>query len=181
MAGEILAAQIAERSLAVIQIPVTELRHPTSGIPIIAAETADAFNFDLTTNVLLLQGEVTGAETETSAGMFQYTLPPNYVAGGDVKLRLKVNNLGAGTQTSCTITVTAYESDGNGGVGGNLGPGDDTHAAKENWYTKDFVINASGLVPGDTLNIVISVTNIATGAALVWTCDEVSMLVDIQG
>ena len=46
----------------------------------------------------------------------------------------------------------------------------------------DTAAQNTGLVAGDTLNIVITVANIEDGTnTLVWTCDEVAMLLDIQG
>ena len=184
MAGEFLAAQITERSLAVHKIPVYKFRQ-ADGTALTDTEAAGGFNLDLDSgNILLLQGEIANGapESETSVGTFQFTLPPNYVSGGGIQVRLKVNNIGPGTQTSCTLTIKAYKSDGNGGVGSNLGPGDQTHALKANWYTKDFVIDESGLVAGNTLNIELTVINIESATAnLVWTCDEVAMLLDIQG
>jgi hypothetical protein len=158
-----------------------QVRGPT-GLAITATELAGGFNFNVAANVLLLQGEVTISETEASVGMFQFTLPPNYIPGGAVTFRAKAANIGGGTQTSCTITVTAYLASGNGAVGSNLGPAAQTHAAKTTWYTKDFVITPTGLVPGDVLNVVISVANIeSAGTQLVWTVDKIAMLVDVQG
>lgn len=181
MPGEFLAAQITERSLAVHKIPVYKFRQ-TNGDPLTNVEAGGGFNLDLDSNILLLEGEITNNETETSVGTFQFTLPPNYVAGGGIQVQLKVSNIGPGTQTSCTLTIKAYKSDGNGAVGSNLGPSDRTHAAKTTWYLKDFPITATGLVAGDTLNIELTVVNIESAVAnLVWTCDEVAMLLDIQG
>ena len=184
MAGEILAAQMTERALAVFKQNILDMRDPT-GLTITGGETAGTMNFDLTGNVLLLQGEVANGapDSETSVFTFQYTLPPNYMDGGDISLRLVCNNVGLGTQTSCTITVTAYLSDGNGAVGGNLESGGaQTHALIATWYEKIFPITATGLVAGDTLNISVEVVNIESASTdLVWTCDEVAMLLDVQG
>ena len=184
MAGELLAAQMTERSLAVHKIPVYKFRQ-ADGTALPATEAAGGFNLDLDGgNIRLLQGEVANGlpDSETSVGTWQFTLPPNYVAGGDIQVRLKCANIGAGTQTSCTLTIKAYKSDGNGVVGSNLGPSDQTHSVKTTWYTKDFVITPTGLVAGDTLNIELTVVNIESASGnLVWTCDEVAMLLDIQG
>lgn len=165
--------------LAEYPIAPYNVRGPT-GLAITATELAGGFNFNLASNVLILQGEVTISETEASVGNFQFVLPKEYVSGGAIKFRVKAANIGAGTQTSCTITVTAYKSDGNGAVGSNLGPAAQTHAAKTTWYTKDFIITATGLVAGDVLNIVLSVSNIeSAGSQLVWTAEGLSMLLDV--
>jgi hypothetical protein len=165
--------------LAEYPIAPYNVRGPT-GLAITATELAGGFNFNLASNVLLLQGEVTNNETEASVGNFQFVLPKEYVAGGAIKFRVKAANLGAGTQTSCTITVTAYKSDGNGAVGSNLGPAAQTHAAKTTWYTKDFIITATGLAAGDALNIVLTVSNIESASSnLVWTAEGLSMLLDV--
>ena len=182
MAGEILAAQMTERALTVHQIPPTRIRQ-ADGSAITGTEVGGGMNFDLTTNVLLLQGEVANNETETSVFTFQHTLPPRYMAAGDISLRLICNNLGAGTQTSCTITATAHLSNRNGAAGANLVTGGaQTHANKAEWFEKVFPITATGLVAGNTLNISVDVTNISGAVSdLVWTCDEVAMLLDLQG
>ena len=183
MAGEILAAQMTERALAIHKIPVTQMC-AVDGEAITATDLPGGANFNLAANVLTLLGDEATGGTETTVFTFQYTLPPNYMAAGGCQLRLKCNNIGgAGGQTSCTITVTAYESDGNGVVGGNLESGGaQTHANKAEWFTKDFPMTATNLVAGDTLNISVSVVNIEDGSGtLNWTCDEVAMLLDIQG
>jgi len=183
VAGTLTRADLTEEALAVYGLPATAVKQVT-GIPLSASESAGTFNLDITSDVWLIQGEIANNETETSEGAFQFVLPPEYVSGGDVTVRIKNRMvLGAGTDNGSTLDVEVFEQDGNGAVGADLCTTTAvTYAGASAWQTTDFVVTGSGLVAGDILNIVIT-TNVVESASsdIHAELDGLALLLDIKG
>lgn len=184
-AGQIGRSELVEDALAVYGVPVGDLRQ-TTGIGLAASETAGNFNVSVSGNVIVAQGEITDNETETSVVQFTFTLPPEYVAAGDVRVRLPVSlvKTAAAVDNASSIDCSAYKQ-ANGAVGADLvSTAAQTFAATDTWYNKDFVIDASGLVAGDRLNIVVTaaiVDSEAGGGTLRLNLGEPKMLIDVKG
>lgn len=104
------AAGLAEDALADHGIPLTDWVGPT-GLVLTASETAGTFNRSISTNVFVLKGEVTDNETEVSVMVALLTLPPNYVAGGDITFRTRcaIIKTGSATDNGSTIDLSAYK------------------------------------------------------------------------
>ena len=158
-----------------------------AGAALLAAETAGTFNRSIAANVQLIQGEITDNETEASVGYAQFTLPPEYVAAGAVVLRIpcKVVLTAAAVDNGSTIDAEVFESDGAGAVGADIcATAAQTFAALDTWYNKDFTVTATGLLPGDVLNIKITATIIdseAGGGTLRFNMETPQLLISVQG
>ena len=178
--------RLAEDVLQPYGIPISALQQ-TTGVGLAAAETAGNFNVSVAANVISAQAEITDNETEVSVVQFQFTLPPEYVAAGDVKVRLPVNivKTGAAVNNGSTIDVSAYEQSDAGAVGADIcETAAQTFAAVDTWYNKDFVITAAGLLAGDVLNVVVtsSVVDSEAGAGTLRLNMAVpKMLADVKG
>lgn len=185
-AAAIDRSKLAEDALQAYGIPIARLMQ-TTGIPLAASETAGNFNVAVGTNTILAQAEVTDNETEVSVAYFQFVLPAEYVAAGDVKVRLPVAivKTGGATDNGSTIDVEAYEQSDAGAVGADLcATAAATFAALDTWYTKDFVITAAGLVAGDVINVKVtsSVIDSEAGAGtLRLNMAPPKMLIDVKG
>lgn len=183
--GSIPRAAMTEDALQAYGVSVFSLRQ-TTGIPIVPAEVQGNFNLLLSANVYTAQGEVTDNESETSVTMFQIILPDNYVAGGDVKIRLPVAIIktAAATDNASSIDISAYEQT-QGAVGADIcATAAQVFAAVDTWYNKDFVITATDLVAGDTLNVVITsiiVDSEAGAGTLRLNLDTPKVLLDVKG
>ncbi len=177
--------ELVEEALKPYGIPISALRH-TTGVPLTASETAGGFNVSVGSNIHKAQGEITDNETEVSVCLFQFVLPPEYVAGGDIKVRLPVAIIktAAATDNGSTIDVSVYRQE-DGAVGSDLcATAAQTFAAVDTWYDKDFTVTATGLVAGDVLNVVITASIIdseAGGGTLRLNLDCPQVLLDIQG
>lgn len=184
--GSIPRAAMAEDALQTsIGVPVFALVQ-TTGIPIVPAEVQGNFNLLLAANVYTAQAEITDNESETSVTMFQIVLPDNYVAGGDVTIRLPVAIIktAAAVDNASSIDISAYEQT-QGAVGADIcATAAQVFAAVDTWYNKDFVITATNLVAGDTLNVVITsiiVDSEAGGGTLRLNLDTPKVLLDVKG
>lgn len=184
-AAAIARSKLAEDAAAIHGIPLTSVRGAT-GLALTATETAGGFNILVSTNVLVLQGEVTDNETEVSVCIAELVLPDNYVAGGDITLRLRAALITSGSPTDngSTLDVEAYLQ-GDSAVGSDLcATAAATFAALDTWYNKDFTITPTGLVAGDrlTFKITSSVIDSEAGAGtIICTIAGIKPLLDVQG
>ena len=112
----------------------------------------------------------------------QFVLPPEYVAAGDVKIRIHCQIAGDGTNNGSTVDIEVYEQ-ADGAVGSDLcDTAAATFAAKATWYDKDFTITSAGLVAGDILNIKLTATVIESASDdLIFYADPPKVLLDIKG
>lgn len=181
----IARSKLAEDALAAHGIPLTSVRGAT-GLALTATETAGGFNVSVSTNVLVLQAEVTDNETETSVCIAEYVLPDNYVAEGDITVRLRAALIKSGSPTDngSTLDLSVYKQ-GDAAVGSDLcATAAATFAALDTWYNKDFTVTATGLAAGDrlTLKITYAVIDSEAGAGtIIGTLAGVTVLADVKG
>jgi len=146
------------------------------------SETAGDFYLSLSSDVMTILGEIANNETEVTNGYFQFVLPPEYVSGGDVKIRAKHQTTGAGTAVASTIDFTCKKQDGNGTVGSDLVTTAAQTIVKSTWTTSDFVVTGTGLVAGDILSVKMTTSVLETATANIQAqIDGLAMLLDIKG
>lgn len=120
------------------------------------------------------------ATTITRKVGFQFTVPPEYVSAGDLKVRLNAGMKTTVSDGTATIDVQAYRA---------AAPTVDicaTSATSINSLTaanKDFTLTATDVVPGDLIDIVvtIAVTDSATVTAVIGKVNLITLLADIKG
>lgn len=183
----IARSKFAEDALQTYGIPIAAIRSD-AGAALTAAETAGTFDVTYGTNTILANGEVTDNETEVSVAWFQFVIPPEYVAAGDVTIRLPAALIktAAAVNNGSTLDVAVFEQSDAGAVGSDLSTttAAATFAADDTWYNKDFVITAAGLVAGDVLNVKITASVVdseAGGGTLVLNLAPPKVLIDIKG
>lgn len=150
----IARSKLAEDVLQPFRIPVASVLG-ADGADLAITETAGDFYRSIGTNQLLILGEksngIEGADVEVSVGWFEFQLPQNYVAEGDIKIRAGVDVVGAGALGTCTIDFSAYLQNGlTGAVGSDLVSTAATAISKTE-ANKDFTVTATGLAAGDIL------------------------------
>lgn len=156
------------------------------GEALTAAETIGTFDITVGTNLILVNGEVTDNETEVSVAYFQFVLPPEYVAAGDVTVRLPAALIktGGAINNGSTLDLEVYEQT-NGAVGSDLcATVAVTFAALDTYYNKDFTVTATGLVAGDVLTVKITASVIDSeggGGTLVLNLAPPKILLDVKG
>lgn len=173
------------RSNAELVIPISSLRH-TTGIPLVAAETAGGFNVSLSSELYVAQAEITDNETEASVCYAQVALPANYVPGTDIAVRIPVAIIatGAAVDNGSSIDLSAYKQAA-GAVGSDLvTTAAQTFADLDTWYTKDFTVAGATLLPGSVLNLKITSSVIdseAGGGTLRLNLDAPTVLITTEG
>ena len=150
-----------------------------------AAETAGDFFRNIGTNQALIDGEATINETEVSVGWYVFTLPAEYVAGGDIRIRAAAGVVLAGDAVldPSTIDFEAYLQALDGSVGADL-VATAAQAITATFGNKDFTVTPTGLVPGGMLvvKMTTSVVEQATGTGAANSrITKLQMLLDIKG
>lgn len=120
------------------------------------------------------------AATKTQKIGFQIKVPECYVAAGDAKIRVAANMKTTVSDTTATIDVQAARI---------LAPTVDLVATAAQSINsldaayKDFVLTVTDLVPGDVLDVVvtIAITDSATATAVIGQLRSVTGLFDIKG
>lgn len=120
-----------------------------------------------TTGGLKLVGEAASNNSKTSTVKYRVALPQNYVAGSEITLHVNANVTATPT-VSGVIDASAFESNTTGGVVGTDIQGTAVQSLTTSMTDFKFVIDGSGLNPGDELEVyvqtVVNDTGGATGA-----------------
>jgi hypothetical protein len=131
---------------------------------------------------LCLVGNQAKGATKTDTMSFEFPLPPEYVAGDDVKLVAAAAFSVGGTPGTCTIDAEVYEVADDTTTGSDL-----CQTAAQNLTTSvadyTFVVNASNLAPGDRLLVFVRTSVQETGNAVGINAylGAVEMQLDIKG
>ena len=115
------------------------------------------------TDAPTLQGVDFGGTTSDEKCAFELELPPDYIAGQSVTVRVRAAMLTTVADTSCTVDVEAFETDGDGAVGSDICA---TAAQSMNSLTPanlDFTITPTNLAPGDTIIVRLSFAGTDSG------------------
>ncbi len=184
--ADIVRSKLVEEALTVYSIPFTSLRN-ASAVALVAAAEDDEFGLTSAgfgTGTLVIDGDPASAESETSTLMFEFVLPPEYVAAGDVKLVVHAQETVGAATVATTILAEAYESDGEGAVGSDLyNAFDNTDIVYGSWTTCTSVITATDLTAGDRLIVFVRIVTNDTGGSVgtVAQIGEVDLQIDIKG
>ena len=179
-AAAIARTKLATDALSPFEIPIRNWMAEDGAVLGIAEEAGTFFVQD-GTNQMYLQGEESNNETEVSVMKTSFTLPYNYVASGLVKLRLTVDVTGAGTLGTCTVDASVREQDNDGAIGSDLVT-TSAIAVTADSGNKDFVITDAGLVAGDILSIVATMSIQETAStAIRGIVTKTQMLCDVRG
>lgn len=170
-------------------LPIGQVRGPT-GLVTTATLAAGVWAEVVSSNVHALGGELADGATKTSVGTIQIALPDNYIAAGDVVVRLttklkSVTGTGVADNGS-DIDLSVYEqSKVLGTVGADIcATAAQVYAALDTVYQKDFVITATNLVAGDLLNLLITaraIENDGGNGSLQNLLYSVEVLCDVYG
>jgi hypothetical protein len=171
-------------------IPLENLRTTATGQPLGSAAGTPAGAFGITygthgTASPVVVGEAASGDVTTDKARFQFPLPPEYVSGESVTLRVRCKE-GVGAATvSTSIDAEVFENDKDGVPAGS--PTDLCATAAQDVTptigNKDFVITPTGLVAGDMLDIELTGVTTDTGGTVgtVLTITSVELLLDIKG
>ena len=177
---------LAVSELAVFTVPWTTWRtHSAFAAPLPAAATGEILGLvpgTHGTNYPCIQaGDVKGTTSTRYARGVVY-LPWNYIAGESVQLRFRAGCQTNDCSTSCTLTITAYSSDGDNTVSAELYGG----AAKDinlddSFANQDFALTATNLTAGQGIDVQIAIAyNDGAAIEVIPTISKVQLLCDVR-
>lgn len=124
-------------------------------------------------------GEVTDL---TQRARIRVALGPEYIAAGDVRIRVRAGMETAVSDTTATVDVECYADDDDGGVGADLCTTDAQSINSTDNADKDFTITATNLAVGVVLDIRITIAITDGATAVVYgEISKLSLLRDIRG
>lgn len=135
------------------------------------------------TDAPTIQSDDAGGATVAQKLGLQFVLPTEYDDGKDIQLRIRAGMITTISDGTATVDVQAYLHDGDGSVAGDAC----TTAAQSinnlSKANKDFVITPTGVVSGDTFDVVVTVTIIDSGNAgvMLGEISRIDKLLDIKG
>lgn len=182
--------KLAQDTEAVYGISLTDVRvhdAPASFLPTAATGddlglTAGTFGTDYPT----LQTEDAKATTKTQRGRFTFTLPAEYDADETIRVQVKGGMITTISDGTAEVDVEVYKADDAGDVGSDLCA---TNATTINTLvsggvtTVNFDVTDTGLSAGDQLDVrvTVSITDSATGTAVIGEITKLAMLLDVRG
>jgi len=182
--------QIAQRNLQEYGIDLTACRiHDNYGVVLPNAGATDDLGLvggTLGTSAPSLQTEdLKTAGLTWNYARFQVTLPPEYVAGETVQIRVTGGMITTVADTTAFIDVECYENEEDNTVSADLCTTAETtiNALIAAPTTVDFSITATTLSPGSVLDVRIGtkVTDGAGEAAVIGCVTKISLLCDTLG
>ena len=183
--GATLRADMTEEALAVYRIGLMDCKDAT-GLHLPAAPAAGIFgmtNGGYGVGTLKLVSEGANNTTKTSTLCFEFALPPEYVAAGDVKVQVKANYTGAGTVGTKTLDCEAYELADEGTVGADICATGIATLIKDTFTDHAFTITATDLVAGDKIIVFLQaiIQESVSGGALTVNVGNIEVQCDIKG
>lgn len=148
-------AQIAQDNLAVYTIPFGAVM-AADGAALTAAESEDSGDHYLSysSGALLLMGNSPAQDTQTDVSLFQFPLPPEYVDGETVTIRLYAEYTsidGSGGTNSIDISCYEYSATDGSASGGTDLCSTSAGTLSSDGSIFDFTITPTNLAAGDIL------------------------------
>jgi hypothetical protein len=141
---------VGANGLAEISLPFTGFRN-TDGSALAAAASAGKFGFAITlATSFALTGEAANNNTKTDDAIFDFVLPPWYVAGSNLTVTVNAKLTGSGTPGTKTAQIFAYRTAKAGTQGADIGPGT-TAAITAAGADITFAVAGATLSPGDRI------------------------------
>ena len=185
----IARTKLAQNSASRYTIPLSEMR-VWNAFATPLTDTANADDLGLVdgtfgTGVPTIQAGDVGNAASTRYCRFTWALPPEYVDGETVTVRLRGAVCTTVCNNSCTVDVECYTSDRDGSSTGDICTTAATtiNAVADTYVNCDFTLEPATLVNGMLLDFRLAIIYDDDGDAGVMIPEiaQVEMLIDIQG
>jgi hypothetical protein len=135
------------------------------------------------TDAPTLQGVDFGGTTTDEKTAFTFTLPPEYVSGETITLRVRAAMLTTVSDGTATVDAEVWKEDGAGDVGTDICATAPQSINSLTPANKDFTITPTGLVAGDVLQVRLAFAGSDTGnvGVMIPEISKVTMLLDVKG
>ena len=186
--GTIDRSDLTQETLAKYRIPLMTCRN---GNGTVLDATGGAGLFKITaggtgSGTLVLTGEDATNGTKTDILMFEFAVPPEYVASETIEcdVEVKVDESGAGVAGTETLQIECFELAAAGTVGSDLASdgAQDLTAAGDGFQTVTSTITDAGIAAGDKLIFIVTLIVTETnGTAVHGEIGDINVQMDIKG
>lgn len=147
------------------RLNLTQAKNIT-GAALAAGAAAGVFGFSISLGTsFALISEAANSNTKTDVAMWEFELPPTYVAGSNINVLVNSNyTLGGGTVGTHTLAAAAYLSVDAGTQGSSL-IATSAQTVPSSAGTQTFVITGTTLSPGDRLVLTLTLVLQDTGGS----------------
>lgn len=155
------------------------------GAPMAVSEDSSDLYRSVGSNIHSLFGRTPTTTTEAAAAVTQFALPAEYVSGETITVRIKsqfINASGADSSRDSFTDLSVYKQAG-GAIGSDIcATAAQSPTADDTYETFDFTVTPTGLVAGDILNLLITLSCKADdGNPTQMQIGEVIVLCDVKG
>lgn len=135
------------------------------------------------THAPTIQGLDPGGTTTASKFAFEFTLPPEYVAGAAAAIRIKGKTTTSIADVSCTIDFQVYRDSRDGTVGSDIMASAAFSINNTTAVSSDMPLSPSTLSPGDKIIVVgtIAGSDVGNAAAIIPTLVALEMVLNVKG
>lgn len=136
------------------------------------------------TNAIQIQtSDLKTAGATTRYGRFLFQLPPEYVAGESVVLRVASEMVTTVADGSATVDANVYSYDEDGTLSADLVSTSATDTNSLTLSDKNFTVTATSLEPGMLLDcrVALTVTDTATGTAVIGSIPSIKFVLSVRG
>lgn len=178
---------LTQENNALFKVPLTDLRvwdAMATNLPgTAAADDLALIGGTFGTNSPTIRTSDAKATTVTQRARFLVSLPHEYVDGETVLIRVHAGMNTTVSDGTATVDFECYASDDESGISADLVT---TTATTINSLTDadvNFVVTATSLTAGDTLDIrmTIAITDTATATAVVGQVGGITLVLDVKG
>lgn len=161
-------AYLQQEGSQVYEVPMERVRVFDSAALLPAAATSDDLGLYLAAGGVGVGGLYIGTGDVGTGGCtrkarFRFVLPPEYVAAASIFIRAKAGMITTVADGSATIDFSVYEEDGDSTLTNtDLVTTAAMTINSETWANKDFVIDGDNLAPGDTIDVLMTITVVDT-------------------
>lgn len=177
-------SQLGQDDLQPFGIPLSAFEAVDGAALGVAEDSADLFRA-VGTNVHTLKGRTPQTATEAAAAVTQFVLPAEYVSGQTITVRIVsqfINGSGVDSGRSSFTDLSVFKQN-DGAIGSDLcTTGAISPTADDTYADSDFTITPTGLVAGDVLNLLVTLSAVSDdGNATQLEIGEVMVLCDVKG
>lgn len=184
--GTVARASLTQEDLAEYPLDLTAFvvhDAPQTKLPGTAAADDLAIKGAFGTDAPTLQGVDFGGTTTTAYARVLVPLPPEYVAGQTITLRVRAGMLTTVADDSCDLDAEVHAQDDDGGISADICATAQQSINSLTLANKDFTITPTGRAAGDVLDIRLKIAGTDSGDAgdMLPEIQKASLLLDIKG
>ena len=182
--GSITRARMIQDDLKPYPIALSTFMAVDGAAMAVSEDSSDLYR-SVSGNIHTLLGRTPASATEAAAAVTQFALPAEYVSGETITVRIKsqfINGSGADSSRDSFTDLEVFKQAA-GAIGSDIcATNNQSPTADDTYETFNFTVTPTGLVAGDILNLLITLSCVGDdGNPTQLQLGEVIVLCDVKG